>query len=58
MSHPMRVGAAGAGLTGRKHVELIEASSDGVVAGERRPLRQGQGVAQLPLNELYPWSSQ
>jgi homoserine dehydrogenase len=28
MTSPMRIGVAGAGLIGRRHVELIEASPD------------------------------
>ena len=41
---PMRIGVAGAGLIGRKHIELIEASRDCVVAGIADPSADGQGV--------------
>ena len=33
----MRIGVAGAGLIGRRHIELIEASPDCVVAGIADP---------------------
>ena len=33
MNAVMRIGIAGAGLIGRKHIELIEASRDCVLAG-------------------------
>jgi hypothetical protein len=37
MSGPIGMGVAGAGLIGRKHVELIEASADCAVAGIADP---------------------
>jgi predicted dehydrogenase len=37
MSAMMRIGVAGAGLIGRKHVALIEASADCIVAGIADP---------------------
>ena len=37
MTSPMRIGVAGAGLIGRRHVELIEASPDCVLAGIADP---------------------
>lgn len=54
MTSPMRIGVAGAGLIGRRHVELIEASSDCVVAGIADPsatAREFAGACGIP---CYP----
>jgi predicted dehydrogenase len=42
----MRIGVAGAGLIGRRHVELIEASPDCVVAAIADPSTQAKAFAQ------------
>jgi predicted dehydrogenase len=42
----MRIGVAGAGLIGRRHVELIEASPDCVVAGIADPSAEAKAFAQ------------
>lgn len=50
MSAPIRIAIAGAGLIGRRHIELIDASPDCILAGIADPspaakeLAQGQGV--------------
>ena len=46
MSNPTRIGVAGAGLIGRKHVELIEASPDCVVAGIADPSDEARTFAK------------
>ena len=45
MSAPTRIGVAGAGLIGRKHVELIEASPDCAVAGIADPSAESKAFA-------------
>jgi predicted dehydrogenase len=42
----MRIGVAGAGLIGRRHIELIEASRDCVVAGIADPSAEANAFAQ------------
>lgn len=42
----MRIGVAGAGLIGRRHVELIESSADCMVAGIADPSADAKGFAQ------------
>lgn len=46
MSAPMRIAIAGAGLIGRRHVELIEASPDCVLAGIADPSPAANEYAQ------------
>ena len=46
MSAIMRIGVAGAGLIGRKHIELIDASADCVVAGIADPSAEAKTFAQ------------
>jgi predicted dehydrogenase len=48
----MRIGVAGAGLTGRKHIELIEASPDCVVAGIADPSAAAKAFAAT---HHFPW---
>jgi predicted dehydrogenase len=45
MSAIMRIGVAGAGLIGRKHIESIETSPDGVVAGIADPSAEAMTLA-------------
>lgn len=52
MSAPMRIAVAGAGLIGRHHIELIEASPDCVLAGIADPSSAGQEFAQA---HNTPW---
>lgn len=52
MSAPMRIAIAGAGLIGRRHVELIEASPDCVLAGIADPSPAGKEFAQ---SRGVPW---
>ena len=42
----MRIGVAGAGLIGRKHVALIEASADCIVAGIADPAIEAKAFAE------------
>jgi predicted dehydrogenase len=42
----MRIGVAGAGLIGRRHVELIESSADCVIAGIADPSTDAKAFAQ------------
>lgn len=58
MSEPVRIGVAGAGLTGRKHVELVRRSSDRVLAGiaDSSPVaawRRKIGGAPLLINPVH-----
>jgi predicted dehydrogenase len=46
MTGMMRIGVAGAGLIGRRHVELIEASPDCVLAGIADPAPEAKAYAQ------------
>jgi predicted dehydrogenase len=46
MSTVMRIGVAGAGLIGRKHVALIEASADCIVAGIADPSPAAKAFAE------------
>src|SRR4051794_11196980 len=46
MSTLMRIGVAGAGLIGRRHVELIEASPDCVMAGVADPTIEAKAFAE------------
>lgn len=46
MSAPMRIAVAGAGLIGRRHIELIEASLDCVLAGIADPSPTAKELAQ------------
>lgn len=46
MSAPMRIAIAGAGLIGRRHVELIDASPDCVLAGIADPSTTAKEFAQ------------
>ena len=52
MSGAMRIGVAGAGLIGRRHVELIEASPDCVVAGIADPSTEAKAFAEA---RSIPW---
>jgi predicted dehydrogenase len=54
MSTVMRIGVAGAGLIGRKHIELIEASPDRVVAGIADPSAEAKALAATHLIPWYP----
>ena len=54
MSNPMRIGLAGAGWIGRKHVELIEASPDCVVAGIADPADAARAFAEAHRIPWYP----
>ena len=46
MSRAMRIGVAGAGLIGRKHIELITASPDCILAGIADPSPEAKAFAQ------------
>jgi predicted dehydrogenase len=46
MSRAMRLGVAGAGLIGRRHIELIEASPDCELAGIADPSEQARAFAE------------
>jgi predicted dehydrogenase len=50
----MRIGVAGAGLIGRKHVELIEASPDCAVAGIADPSAEAKAFAEAHSISWYP----
>ncbi len=50
----MRIGVAGAGLIGRRHVELIEASSDCVAAGIADPSAEAKAFAEARGIAWYP----
>ena len=52
MSPTMRIGVAGAGLIGRRHIELIEASPDCVVAGIADPTLEAKAFAEA---RKLPW---
>jgi predicted dehydrogenase len=52
MSGAMRIGVAGAGLIGRRHIELIEASPDCVVAGIADPSSEAKAFAEA---RKIPW---
>ena len=52
MSAKMRIAVAGAGLIGRRHVELIEASPDCVLAGIADPSPAAKEFAQA---RNTPW---
>jgi predicted dehydrogenase len=48
----MRIGVIGAGLIGRRHIELIEASADCVVAGIADPSSEAKAFAEA---RRLPW---
>ena len=52
MSAVKRIGVAGAGLIGRKHIELIEASPNCVVAGIADP---SAGAKAFAATNHFPW---
>lgn len=54
MSAPMRIGVAGAGLIGRRHIELIQASGDCVLAGIADPSPAAKDYAQALNVPCYP----
>jgi predicted dehydrogenase len=54
MSTKMRIGVAGAGLIGRRHIELIEASADCVVAGIADPTMEAKAFAEAHKLPWYP----
>jgi predicted dehydrogenase len=54
MSVVTRIGVAGAGLIGRRHVELIEASPDCVVAGIADPSAEAKAFAEARSIPWYP----
>jgi predicted dehydrogenase len=54
MSSPKRIGVAGAGSMGRKHVELIEASADCTVAGIADPSAEAKAFAEVHRIPWYP----
>jgi predicted dehydrogenase len=54
MTGALRIGVAGAGLIGRKHVELIEASRDCVVAGIADPSSEAKAFAEARTIPWYP----
>lgn len=54
MSAPMRIGVAGAGLIGRRHIELIQASGDCVLAGIADPSPAAKDYAQARGVPCYP----
>jgi predicted dehydrogenase len=54
MTRPLRIGVAGAGLIGRRHVELIEASPDCVVAGIADPSDAAGDFARARGIPCYP----
>jgi predicted dehydrogenase len=54
MTNPMRIGVAGAGVIGRRHVELIEASPDCRVAGIADPSDAAKAFADAHGIAWYP----
>src|SRR5258708_24991828 len=54
MNAVMRIGTAGAGLIGRKHIELIEASRDCVLAGISDPSLDAKAFAEARSIPWYP----
>jgi predicted dehydrogenase len=54
MNRPMRIGVAGAGLIGRKHVELIEASQDCAIAAIADPSAEAKAFAETHSISWYP----
>src|SRR6266404_8882278 len=54
MNALMRTGIAGAGLIGRKHIELIEASRDCVLAGIADPSLDAKAFAEARSIPWYP----
>src|SRR6201987_2778085 len=54
MNAHLRIGVAGAGLTGRKHVELIEACRDCVSAGIAAPSLDAKVFAEARGIPWYP----
>ena len=52
MSGMLRIGVAGAGLIGRKHIELIAASPDCVLAGIADPSPEAKELAE---SHGIPW---
>ena len=52
MSGTLRIGVAGAGLIGRKHIELVAASSDCVLAGIADPSPEAKAFAE---SHGIPW---
>ena len=57
MSGTLRIGVAGAGLIGRKHIELVAASSDCVLAGIADPSPEAKAFAELQRDSLVRRSS-
>src|SRR6476646_726742 len=54
MNAHMRIGVAGAGLIGRKHIELIEASRDCASAGIADPSLDAKAFAEARSIPWYP----
>ena len=54
MTSQMRIGVAGAGLIGRRHIELIEASGDSVLAGIADPSPAAKDYALAHSVPCYP----
>ena len=54
MSSAMRICVAGAGLIGRRHIELIAASSDCVLAGIADPSPEAKTFAESQRIAWYP----
>ena len=54
MSAKMRIGVAGAGLIGRRHIELIQASPDCEVAGIADPTTEAKAFAEAHQLRWYP----
>jgi predicted dehydrogenase len=52
MSRKMRIGVAGAGLIGRRHIELIDASADCMLAGIADPSADAKAFAE---GRAIPW---
>ena len=57
MSGAVRIGVAGAGLIGRKHIELIAASPDCVLAGIADPSPEAKELAESRGDSLVRRSS-
>ena len=61
MSGTLRIGMAGAGLIGRKHIELVATSSDCVLAGiadpssEAKAFAESQGIAWYAREEPFDY---
>ena len=54
MNAHMRIGVAGAGLIGRKHIELLETSRDCVLAGIADPSPDAKAFAEARSIPWYP----